>query len=304
MSRYRDAALFAVLALLWGAGFTAIEVGLETLDPLLFAAYRFDLGATVTLLALAALGRLSLPRDRPAALGVAAAGTLLVFANVLFLFVGQVYTSGAVAAVVYSLNPVMTAVFAALLLDTEGLDARSVVGVGLGLLGVGLVARPDPSNLEADALGALLVFCAVLAVSSGSVLVRRFDGDVDSLSLTGWAMALGAVLLHGASLAADETVVLPTAVPSLAAIAYLGVGGSALAYGIYFTLLERTGPFAVNLVNYAIPPVAAVVGWWYLDERLAALSLLGFVCILAGFLLVNRHAVRRELARVRGVTAG
>lgn len=303
MSRYRDAALFTILALLWGGGFTAIEVGLETLDPLLFAAYRFDLGATVTLISLAVLGRLSLPRDQSSVLGVVAAGTLLVFGNVLFLFVGQVYTSGAVAAVVYSLNPVMTAVFAALLLDAERLDARSTVGVGLGLLGVGLVARPNPANLGADALGALLVFCAVLAVSSGSVLVQRFGGTLDSLSLTGWSMALGAVLLHGASLAAGEAVVLPTAVPSLAAIAYLGVGGSALAYGIYFTLLERAGPFAVNLVNYAIPPVAAVVGWWYLDERLAALSLVGFVSILAGFLLVNRHAVRRELVRVRDVAS-
>ncbi|WP_132058047.1 DMT family transporter [Halorussus amylolyticus] len=300
MSRYRDAALFSALALLWGGGFTAIEVGLETLDPLLFAAYRFDLGAAVTLLALAALNRLSLPSDRSGVLGIVAAGTLLVFGNVFFLFFGQVYTSGSVAAVVYSLNPVMTAVFAALLLDTAGLDFRSIVGVGLGLLGVGMVARPNPANPGADAVGALLVFCAVLAVSSGSVLVRRFDGDIDSLSLTGWSMALGAVLLHGASLIAGESVVPPTAVPSLAAIAYLGIGGSALAYGIYFTLLERTGPFAVNLVNYAIPPVAAVVGWWYLDERLSALSLLGFVAILAGFLLVNRHAVRRELAKVRG----
>lgn len=301
MSRYRDAALFAALALLWGGGFTAIEVGLETLDPLLFAAYRFDVGAAVALAALAALGRLSLPRDRPAALGVVAGGTLLVFANVFFLFVGQVYTSGAVAAVVYSLNPVMTAVFAALLLDTDGLDARSAAGVGLGLLGVGLVARPSPSNAGGDALGAALVFCAVLAISSGSVLVRRFDGSVDSLSLTAWSMALGAVLLHAASLVAGEPVAPPTAVPTLVAVAYLGVGGSALGYGIYFTLLERSGPFAVNLVNYAVPPVAAVVGWWYLDERLAALSLAGFGCILAGFLLVNRRAVRRELARIRGV---
>lgn len=296
MSRYEDAVFFGVLSLVWGAGFTAIEVGLVHLDPLLFAGYRFDVGALFMLGALAALGRLTVPRTRTDTLTVVVAGLLLVFGNVFFLFIGQVYTTGAIAAVVYSLNPVMTAAFAALLLDEDGLNARDLAGVALGLVGVGLVARPNPADPSGDALGALLVFGAVISVASGGVLVQRFDADLDSLSVTAWAMAVGAVLLHLASLVAGEPVTLPTRLPTLGAIAYLGLGGSALAYGIYFTLLERRGPFAVNLVNYAIPPVAAVLGWVLLDERLGGLALAGFVCIVAGFVVVNRRAVAAELS--------
>lgn len=295
MSRHEDAGLFVVLSLVWGAGFTAIEVGLLELDPLLFAGYRFDVGAAFLLAGLAVIGRLSLPSTRGDRLAVAAAGALLVFGNVFFLFVGQVYTTGAVAAVVYSLNPVMTALFAALLLEEDGLDARDVAGVALGLVGVGLVARPNPADPSGTAIGALLVFGAVLSVASGGVLVRRFDPQLDSFSVTAWAMAGGAVLLHLASLVAGEQPVAPTQLGTLAAIAYLGLGGSALAYGIYFTLLRRRGPFTVNLVNYAIPPVAALLGWALLDERLGELALAGFGCIIVGFLVINRDALRREL---------
>lgn len=303
MSRYEDAGLFVVLAFAWGAGFTAIEIGLLELDPLLFAGYRFDLGALFTLGALAALGRLSVPRTRSDRRAVGVAAVLLVFGNVFFLFVGQVYTTGAIAAVVYSLNPVMTAVFAALLLESARLDARDVAGVILGLVGVGLVARPDPVDPTGTAIGALLVFGAVLAVASGGVLVRRFDPDLDSLSVTGWAMAGGAVLLHLASVATGETLALPTRLHTLGAIAYLGLVASSLAYGIYFTLLKRRGPFAANLVSYAVPPIAAVVGWLLLDEQLGALALAGFVCIVAGFVLVNRRALAQELRGLRAWAA-
>ncbi|MFC6735998.1 DMT family transporter, partial [Halolamina salina] len=145
MSRYQDAGLFVVLAVAWGAGFSAIEVGLQTIRPILFASFRFDIGAVVTLGALAALGRLDLPRTRADWQAIFVAAAFLVFGNVFFLFFGQLYTSGSIASVVYSLNPVLTVGFAALLLSGDGLTPRDVVGILLGLVGVVLIARPSPT---------------------------------------------------------------------------------------------------------------------------------------------------------------
>ena len=305
MSRYQDAGLFALLAVVWGAGFTAIEVGLVHLPPILFAAFRFDLGAVATLTALAALGRLELPRTRADWLAVGAAAVLLVFGNGFLLFVGQRFTTGSIASVVYSLNPVMTAAFAALLLSGAALGGRDYAGLLLGLAGVVLVARPAPgasaAAIDDSALGALLIFGAVLAVSSGSVLIRRFDPDMGSLPVTGWAMAGGAVLFHVVSPLLGEPLTLPVRAETFAAIAYLGFGGSSLGYGAYFVLLNRRGPFTVNLVNYAIPLVATVTGWLLLGETLAPLAVAGFVLIIAGFLVLNRNAVTREIQTLRAL---
>lgn len=299
MSRYEDAALFTMLAVVWGAGFTAIEVGLVNLPPLLFASYRFDVGALFTLGALTVLGRLELPAVRSDWLAVGTASILLVFGNGFLLFVGQRFTTGSIAAVVYSLNPVMTAGFAALLLSGAALDGRDVLGIILGLVGVALVARPSPTAspeaMSANAIGALLIFGAVLAVSSGSVLVRRFDAEMGSLPVTGWAMAAGALLFHVVSPLLGEPMTLPVRPETFGAIAYLGIGGSSVGYGAYFVLLKRRGPFAVNLVNYAIPLVAALTGWALLGERLAPLAVVGFGFIVAGFLVINRRAVLEEI---------
>ncbi|MFW5949086.1 MAG: DMT family transporter [Halolamina sp.] len=316
MSRYQDAGLFAVLAIAWGAGFSAIEVGLQSMDPILFAGYRFDIGAVVTIGALAAVGRLERPRTRADRQAILVAAVLLVFGNVFFLFFGQLYTSGSIASVVYSLSPVLTVGFAAVLLSGTGLGPRDAVGIVLGLLGVVLIARPDPTAsanapenapalldgafavLGPDGVGAGLVFCAVIAVAGGSVLLRRVDAPMASLPTTGWAMAVGAVLLHVASLALGETFSLPDGRWTWVAVAYVGVVASSVGYGAYFTLMRRRGPFTANLVSYAVPPVASVTGWALLDERLPPLAIAGFVCILFGFLVLNREVVAREIRRV------
>ena len=315
MSRYEDAGLFAVLAVAWGAGFSAIEVGLRSIDPILFAGFRFDVGAAVTLVALAALGRLDRPQSRADWYAIVTAAALLVFGNVFFLFYGQLYTSGSIASVVYSLNPVLTAGFGAVLLAGTGLRARDGVGIVLGLIGVLLIARPDPaaSNpapegapdllsgafavLGGDGVGAALVFGAVIAVAAGSVLLRRIDAPMASLPTTGWAMALGAVMLHVASLALGETQTLPGGTKTLAAVAYVGVVASSVGYGAYFTLMRRRGPFTANLVSYAVPPVASVTGWALLGERLPPLAIAGFGFILVGFFVLNWGVVREELRR-------
>ncbi|NHX35971.1 MULTISPECIES: DMT family transporter [Halolamina] len=317
MSRYEDAILFVVLAIAWGAGFSAIEVGLETIPPILFAAFRFDIGAAVTVVALAALGRLDRPTTRADLGAIVVAASLLVFANVFFLFFGQLYTSGSIASVVYSLNPVLTVGFAAVLLSGGGLGPRDAVGIVLGLLGVVLIARPSPTAVAEppagapavldgafalfgpDGLGALLVFCAVIAVAAGSVLLRRVDAPMASLPTTGWAMALGALMLHAASLGIGESVMLPSGTWTWVAVGYVGVVASSVGYGAYFTLMRRRGPFTANLVSYAVPAVASVTGWALLDEQLPPLAIAGFVCILAGFLVLNRTVVAEELRTLR-----
>lgn len=300
MSRYRDAALFCLLALFWGGSFVAIEVGLTALPPVLLAGYRFDLAALLMLAYVATATDRPVPADRTGWAAVLVGALLLVAVNAGLLFVGQQHTTGGVAAIVYSLNPILTTAFAALLVGGERLDPRGYLGVALGVLGVGFIARPDLSGaLDGTVLGVALVFGAAVSVSLGSVLVRRLDATLPSVTLTAWSMAGGAVALHLLSLARGEAVALPAGARVLVALAFLGVFSSAVAYTIYFTLLARVGAFQANLVSYVVPVVATTLGWALLEERVSALTLVGFLLILVGFLLVKREAVAAEVPRVK-----
>ena len=124
---------------------------------------------------------------------------------------------------------------------------------------------------------------------------------MNSLPLTAWAMALGAVLLYGISLGAGET---PTSVlgvgpATVASLLVIGIPSTAVAYAIHFGLLERLGPVRANLVAYVVPVFAALLGWLLLGAGISALTVAGFLVVVASFALVERNTLRREVCRLR-----
>ena len=301
--RYRDALLFVLLAVLFGGSFVAIKTGLGALPPLYFAALRFDVAA-VALLAFVAATRdrgTWLPRTRGDLLGITVAAALLIAANNALLFLGQGSTTTAAASVMYGLNPVLAPLFAWWLLR-ERLSVVGMLGIGVALAGVVVIVQPSPASLAGgSALGQLLVLGAAAAVALGSVGLQRVEPRMDSVPLTAWAMAGGAVLLHATSLGVGEavpplTTLAPVAVASVLAVA---IPSTALAYPIYFGLIGRVGPVRANLVAYAVPVFAAFMGWLLLGEVLSVWTVLGFPLVVLGFALVERAVIRQELGRLR-----
>ena len=157
----------------------------------------------------------------------------------------------------------------------------------LAFVGVGLVAQPDPANLAGGVtIGVGLISIGVLAVAVGSVGLRTVETSFSSIALTGWAMLFGALLIHGLSVGLGETQQLPVAeTPAVGSLLFLGVLSSAVAYTIYFTLLDRLGAFEINLVSYVVPVVATVAGAVLLAEPVTALTVVGFAVIVAGFVV-------------------
>lgn len=283
--------LFALLATLWGFSFLAIEVGLRSLDPILFAAFRYGIAA-VLLLGYALLRGIDWrPTGRPDVSAILGGGVFLVAGNAL-LFLGQQTVPSGVAAIMQSLVPVLTSLWALALLPEERVSAVGAAGIAVGFLGVGLIVRPDPSNLLAgDLVGRLLILCQAASVALGGVLIQRAKPTLDRAALSGWSMAVGGVILHGVSLAIGEPFVLPATVLGWAAVAYLGVFATALAFFIYYTLLEVRGALETSLVAYLVPVVATVVGVVVLGESITLPTVLGFLLVFAGFVLLKRRAI-------------
>lgn len=286
----RTAVLFAVSAVLFGGTFIAAKAGLAYFPPLFFVAVRFDIGALVlAVFAATTLSKAELrPRTAGDALGIFATGVLVVGLTNALLFLGQQHVTSGVAAVVFSLNPILTPVFAAVILSDGRLSVRGAAGMGLGLLGVALVANPDPSALLGGGLGVPLLFGAAVTSALGAVVIRRADATLSSTARTVWGVPLAALLSHALSLGAGETVPGPSVPPvALAALLYVGVFSGAIAYLAYFALIDETDATRANLLFYFVPVVSAVGGWALLGEAISTLSLIGFGVIFAGFLLVS-----------------
>ncbi|MGM0447375.1 MAG: DMT family transporter [Methanobacteriota archaeon] len=286
-------AAFLLLATLWGTSFVAIEAGLHYFPPLLFAGVRYVVAGAVVLAYAAVAADRWLPRGRDEWLGVAVAGTFVIAAYHGFLYLGEMRVSGAVAAVVVSLAPVLTAVFAAVLLPNERLGPVEIGGFALGIVGVVVIADPAAAGLgSAAVVGVALAFAGAVAFSLGAVLLRPFRTDLPIAALQGWAMVLGAGQLLVAAAAVGES---PAAIvwnqTSIASLAYLTLLSGVVAFLLYFALLDAVGPSQLHLVGYAEPVVAAVGSWVLLGHLVDAEALVGFVAILAGFLVLERHEI-------------
>ena len=309
MVERRTFVFFAAASVLFGGTFVAAKAGLDYFPPLLFVAFRFDVAAV----ALAAYAVLTssrdelVPRSRGDVTGILATGVLSIGLTNALLFVGQQYATSAVASIVFSLNPVLTPVFAAVLLADERLSARGAAGMLLGLAGVALVVSPDPANLlGGDAVGKAILFAGAVTGALGSVLIRWSDGTLSSTVRTAWGLPFGAVLCHLLAWSAGEsTGAVAWGPEAVASLAYVGVFAGALAYIAYFGLLDATGAIRANLVFYLVPVVATVGGWALLGEAISPGAVAGFLTIFAGFAVLGsesvdlRSVVPAALARVR-----
>lgn len=290
----RTVALFVAASVFFGGTFVAAKAGLAYFPPLLFVALRFDIAAIgLVVFALATMPRADLvPRTRGDVVGILATGVLAIgLANAL-LFVGQQSATSAVGAIIFSLNPILTPVFAALLLADERLSARGAVGMALGLVGVALVVNPDPAMLLSGGFGKLVIFAGAASGALGSVLIRWADGTLSSTARTAWGLPVAALLTHTLSLASGESAgAVVWSTEALLALGYVGVFAGAIAYIAYFGLIDTAGAIRANLLFYVVPVVATVGGWALLGETISALTVVGFLTIFAGFAVIGSEPI-------------
>ncbi|UIO98759.1 DMT family transporter [Halobaculum sp. CBA1158] len=329
----RDAAGFLTLAALWGTAFVATKAALAEFPPVLLAALRFDIAAVVLFaaaLVAADAPEALLPAGRGDLAPILAGGAFSIGLHHALLFTGQQYVSAAVAATLLGLIPVLTPVAARAVRPDERLGAVGAVGILVGFSGLVLIADPDPERLRALpgsvagagadtgtgadtattatgttagplpplTVGTVFVFGSAVAWVAGAVTTREDDATLGPLALQAWMAAVGAGLLHVAAAALGQSPLgLTPSAGGLAWLAYLAVVPGAGGFLLYFRLLDRLGPIRAGLLEYAIPPFAALFGFVVLGETLAGRTLQGFACVFVAFVLVQREPIRGALRR-------
>ncbi len=302
MNRYRNGGLFLTLCLIWGTTFVAISAGLLHFPPVLLASFRYDLAAVLLLAYVYHTETVWRPRGRNEWTEVAVGAVFLIAAYHAFLFTGQQYTTAATAAIIVSLTPILAAGFSQVLVPEYSLTPISIGGLLFGVAGVIVIARPDPADLlSSDVVATGLIFCAASAMALGSVLSRRIESSLPTLTMQAWAMLGGAILMHAVSASIGEPIDVGawTHLEAIGSLAFLVIVSSVLGFFLYFTLLENLGPVELNMVSYVAPAIAAVVGWLYLGDEIYLSTVFGFVLITIGFVLTKRRFIARELSTLR-----
>lgn len=285
--------LFLLLALFWGSSFVAIEIGLHEFPPLYFAGIRYLL-AGIAIMGLAVFSApVLIPKNRTDLALIAVVSVFMIFANHAFLYLGEQIVSGAIAAIVLSLAPVLTVVFASLTLERGLPRLHEILGFVLGIAGVIVMAQPDPGTLDVTHLAGIgLVLLAAISFAAGGVLSRTVRSSLPIETVQAWAMLSGSLLLVTVGYLRGESMTgVEITSTGWLSLGYLVLFSGIVAYLIYFLLLDRVGPSQLNLVGYLEPVTAALVAWMLLGEPITSTKIAGFVLIMLGFTTIRRDLV-------------
>lgn len=275
-----------IVYIVWGSTYLAIRVMVETVPPLLGAGVRFAVAGAV-MLAVLSLHRRVRP-TRAQLLSALAVGLLLPGANAVVTVAEQEVPSNLAALLIASIPLWVLLMRSA---AGEPVSREGIVAVLVGFAGVALLLQPGEQTEGASllALGAC-VFAAVMW-ASGSFASPRLKLPGDPLVASGWQMLLGGLVISAAGLAAGEAgdVDLEAfSLRSVAALLYLIVFGSWLAFTAYAWLLQNAPISRVATYAYVNPVVAIVLGYVILDEVVTAVTLVGAAIIVVSVALVTR----------------
>lgn len=251
----RTVAAYVACALIWGTTWFAIRVCIApgAFPTLAALALRFVIAAVI-LLPLALRVR-PWPRGRAARYLVLAG--VLDAAGYLFVYLGEERVSGGIASVVYGTQPLILGIVLSIV-KIEVLTRRHIIGAVISLAGVGVLFLDRLDVSPAQAIGVLLVLCSVVIATTYSTIMKQHGAGVPALVSTAIFITVTAVVLGLVALIAHEPFPWPPPVAPTIAVLYLAVIGSALAFVLYFWLLERTSLLVTSTLVFLFPLVALV----------------------------------------------
>ena len=276
-----ELALLALLATVWGASYSFIKVGVETIPPVSFIAARTII-AGLLLLALLRLRGVPLPRD-PALwrffLVQACLNSVVPFT--LIAWAEQEVDAG-LATILNSTSPIFTFLLTALITRHEPATTRKLFGVAVGLAGIVLIVGLEAlGGVGHQLVAQLAIVAATVCYAGAAIFGRRFQG-LDPMVPAAGSMICGAMVLLPISLIVERPWQLAPSTESLLALLALSVISTALAFVIYFRLLRTLGSVGTVAQAYLRVPVGVAIGVLFLGETPGPAAYAGLVCVVLG----------------------
>lgn len=277
----RELLLLLALATLWGSSYTFIKIGVETIPPVTLIAVRTLIAGGI-LLAVLRYRRTRLPTDGgtwrrffvQACLNSVIPFTLIAWAE-------QSVDAG-LAVILNSATPIFTFLLTVLIVRHEQVTARKLFGVISGVAGICLVIGVEVlGGLGESLMAQLAIILATACYAGAAIFSKNFKGLAPAVPAAG-SLISGAVILLPASLVVDRPWTLDPSAGSILALLALSAFSTALAFAIYFRLVQTLGSVGTTSQAYLRVPIGVAIGILFLGERLSPTAWIGLVCVIFG----------------------
>jgi drug/metabolite transporter (DMT)-like permease len=277
----REYALLVVLAVVWGASYAFIRLGVATIPPVTLIAARTLIGGTLLFAILTARG-IAMPLDAPvwrrfmlqALLNSVVPFTLIAWAE-------QTVAAG-LATILCSTSPIFTFLMTFAMTRHEPVTLTKLFGVVAGIGGICLIVGVEALSGIGDALIADLALIAATLCFAGAAIFGRGFATLDPLVPATGSMLCGSMVLVPISLVAEAPWTIAPSATSVMALVALSVFSTAFAFALYFRLVRTLGSVGVTAQAYLRVPVGVAIGVAFLGESVTPSALIGLAAVIAG----------------------
>jgi len=281
MSR-RGWLLFLAMGVIWGIPYLFIKVAVEHLTPASLVFLRTTAAALLLMPIAAWRGELRplLPYWRP----------LLVYTAVelaipwLFLARAEQRLSSSLTGLLLAAIPLVGALLG-WFTKIDRLDWRRTLGLAIGIAGVAALVGLDLGR--DDTLAVLQMAIVAVGYAVGPWVLARYLGGAPALGVVAASLAITTVIYIP-----PAVVELPRAWPpaeAVVSVLVLAVVCTAVAFLVFFRLIDEVGPVRATVITYVNPAVAIALGVIFLGEPFTMGILVGFVLVLLGSALATRR---------------
>ena len=286
---------FIAVCVIWGTTYLAIKVALETIPPFLLGGIRYVIAGTLLGAVLVARGEKLPPLSEWG--NLALLGFLMITLGNGGVNWGEQYLASGITAVLIATSPFWMVTTDAFFPGGETLSGRKFVGLAVGFSGIVLLVWPDltleGANGRQVLLGVLALQVACAGWSIASSYTKRHAVTRSVLTVAAVQMFFGGLFMLGIGTAAGEWSAISLAPPTGAALLYLIIAGSLVAFAAYSYALRHLPIATVSLYTYINPVIAVALGTLLLGEPFRFTMIIAAGVIVAGIAIVrSRPALR------------
>lgn len=271
------------MSVIWGIPYLMIKVAVDGVSVPVLVFARTAVGAAVLVPLALSSGIPAIVREHwKPLLGFS---FFEIIAAWFLLSDAERHLTSSMTGLLIAASPIIAAILDRLTGGEQRLGVRRVLGLGVGLGGVAVLAGPHLTGGSAWPVVEVLLVSTCYAIAP--LIAARHLGDVPALPMTAICLGFGALVY-----AAPAAATWPTEMPSarvLWAIAGLALICTALAFVVFFALIREVGAARALVFTYVNPAVALLAGVVVLNEPLTAGNVAALVLILIGSVLATHR---------------
>ena len=205
-----------------------------------------------------------------------------VFVTMSLVYYSSQFIPSGIISVVFGLTPIITGVFAYLLLKEDFYKLNKIIGLILGILGLVVIFNHSLRYETSMLYGLLSVTLAMVFQAFISVKLKQVNAHISALETTTGALIVSVPLFFLSFALTDGNLPDVITEKAILSIIYLAIFGSVIGFMSYYYLIRHSSVRTVGIVPLVTPVFALLLGSVFNNETLTFMQLNGIILVLIG----------------------